>query len=70
MPQRSSWLAVQMLINQHLTDLAILAEVRRQTPKIGRKLILGVFSHSLLIMPWNMESRECASGLFQLSAGC
>ncbi len=26
MPQRSSWLAVQMLINQHLTDLASLAE--------------------------------------------
>ena len=25
MPQRSSWLAVQTLINQHLTDLAILA---------------------------------------------
>ena len=47
MPQRSSWLAVQTLINQHLTDLAILAEVRRQTPKIGRKLLFGVFSHSL-----------------------
>ncbi len=47
MPQRSSWLAGQMLINQHLTDLAILAEVRRQTPKISRKLIFGVFSHSL-----------------------
>ena len=26
MPQRSSWLAAQMLIYQHLTDLAILAE--------------------------------------------
>lgn len=26
MPQHSSWLAVQTLINQHLTDLAILAE--------------------------------------------
>ncbi len=51
MPQRSSWLAGQMLINQHLTDLAILAEVRRQTPKIGRKLIFGVFSHSLLFFP-------------------
>ena len=47
MSQRSSWLAVQTLINQHLTNLAILAEVRRQTPKIGRKLIFGVFSHSL-----------------------
>ncbi len=46
MPQRSSWLAVQTLINQHLTDLAILAEVRRQTSKIDRKLIFGVFSHS------------------------
>ena len=47
MPQHSGWLAVQTLINQHLTDLAILAEVRRQTPKIGRKLIFGVFSYSL-----------------------
>ena len=47
MPQRSSWLAVQTLINQHLTDLASLAEVRRQTLEIGRKLIFGVFSHSL-----------------------
>ena len=47
MPQRSSWLTVQTLINQHLIDLAILAEVRRQTPKIGCKLIFGVFSHSL-----------------------
>ena len=47
MPQCSSWLAVQTLINQHLADLAILAEVRRQTLKIGRKLIFGVFSHSL-----------------------
>jgi hypothetical protein len=35
MPQRSSWLAVQTLINQHLTNLAILAEVRRQTAKIS-----------------------------------
>jgi hypothetical protein len=31
MPQRSSWLAVQTLINQHLTNLAILAEVGRRT---------------------------------------
>lgn len=30
MPLRGSWLAVQTLINQHLADLAILAEVRRQ----------------------------------------
>ena len=49
MPQRSSWLAGQILINQHLTDLATLAEVRRQTLKIGRKLIFGVFSHSLFV---------------------
>ena len=47
MPQRNSWLAVQTLINQYLTNLAILAEVRRQMPKIGWQLILGIFSHSL-----------------------
>jgi hypothetical protein len=31
MPQRSSWLAVQTLINQRLTNLAILEEVGRRT---------------------------------------
>jgi hypothetical protein len=29
--QRSSWLAVQTLIDQHLTNLAILAEVGQRT---------------------------------------
>ncbi len=49
MPQRSSWLAVQTLINQRLTNLAILAEVRRQTPQIS--LLAGLerfFSLSIL----------------------
>jgi hypothetical protein len=35
MPQRSSWLAVPTLIYQRLTNLAILVEVRRQTPQIS-----------------------------------
>ena len=48
MPQRSSWLAVQTLINQYLTNLAIFAEVRRQTPKISLQPIFGVFAQSLL----------------------
>ena len=43
MPQRSSWLAVQALINQRLTNLAILAEVRRQTPQISLLAGLGRF---------------------------
>ena len=43
MPQRSSWLAVQTLINQRLTNLAILAEVRRQTPQISLLAGLGRF---------------------------
>ena len=43
--QRSSWLAIQTLINQRLTNLAILAEVRRKTPK-SSCTNFGVFSHS------------------------
>ena len=48
MPQRSSWLAVQTLINQRLTNLAILAEVRRQTPQISLRRF-GAFFLTLIL---------------------
>ena len=45
MPQRSSWLAVQALINQRLTNLAILTDLlsARQTPQISLLAGLGRF---------------------------